>query len=134
MCMADDLSDYLPLGDLVRRARKAHDCDECGRRIARGERYRYQTGINGSEYWCVNKCCAHCRMAQEWLSRECHGYLFEGVLIDLEGHLGELIERGYAARLCRLIVGMRQKWQRFDGQGLMPVPVSEGWGRRRMAA
>lgn len=118
MCLieSDDLDGWQLLRDVMRTARKEHKCDECGRTIEPGETYRYACGVS-YEDWCSDKCCTHCQMAQKWLMRQCRGYLFRSVLIDLEGHLGEPIERGYRARLCRLVVGMRRQWQRFDGEG-----------------
>lgn len=102
------------------RSRKPRTCDECGRGVAPGEAHRYiATKFDGSFY--DYRICPHCVVACALLVRECDGYLLGGVLDDL----GEHVDRSYpwAVEAGRIVVGMRRKWQRFDGAGLMPVPV-----------
>lgn len=121
--MADwDDGGWLTLSNERPKARKGHDCDECGRRIAPGEVYHRVSGISEGDCLYSNKACAHCCAAQDWLVAQCGGYVFTLVLDDLRDHLAELVAPGYQIRLLRLIIGMERQWQRFDGQGLMPVP------------
>ena len=119
MCMYDEDEDSPQVHrNAVRRAAKPHKCCECGRRIAVGEIYRYDfqvyDGFAGS--WHT---CAHCRVAQEWLVRECGGYLIEGTWEDIAEHVRE-----YAALrfpLGRLMVRRRANWLDREGH-LVPVP------------
>jgi hypothetical protein len=128
MCLIDDGADPAEFtSERWQRARKPHKCVECHRMISIGERYRY----------CVIKydgsidtyhTCAHCTQAEEWLRVHCHGWLFDHVQEDLEGHLTsrwsadeerEVVRPSVPARL---LVGMRRKWRRLDGNGLMKAP------------
>lgn len=103
-----------------RRARKGHCCCECGRTIALAETYRYEAGVLGG-YFEQYRTCRHCMVAREWLIRECSGWCYEGVLLDLEEHWDESPWLR-TLTLGRLIIGMRRRW-RSDGTGrLMPVP------------
>ena len=118
MCMIEgtDGFEFRPLATAkVRTARKTHLCGECGRTIKAGEQYRYDTFIYEGQF-SRERTCSHCRAAQEWLTKVCGGFLFQGVLDDLEGHIGE---SAADFRFLRLIVGIRRKWLRFDGAGLM---------------
>lgn len=45
--------------DAWRHARKAHRCEECGKTIVPGERYRYVMGKQDGDVWQA-KCCEHC--------------------------------------------------------------------------
>lgn len=126
MCLVHDADgDWTELADETRRARKEHRCSECGRTIAVGESYQYIVGKSEGEL-CDSRCCAHCRVAREWLSVQCHGYLQGGVQEDIDEHAqlgwldGGLLPHVW---LLRMVVGMRRGWQRFDGHGLMPVPT-----------
>lgn len=117
MCMIEDADPADFSRAVIRRARKEHRCGECGRVIARGESYEYSTGGRSGEVW-SNKSCLHCCEAAKWLSRECHGYLYGGVLEDLQLHWDD---GESTMELGRLIVGIRRKWRRKDGT-LMPLP------------
>jgi hypothetical protein len=97
---------------VLHTARKAHKCSECGREIGKGERYEYATGR--AEELFVNKTCAHCIDAREWLVKECGGYAFGCIQEDLTQHWYE--ERVHTSELGRLIVGMRRKWRNRKGQ------------------
>ena len=101
-----------------RRARTAHACGECDRQIQPGERYRYDTGLyEGS--WNCHCTCEHCSVAMKWLSVNCGGWMFGGVLLDIEEHPPEYPELAFG--LLRLVVGMRRGWKRFGDPALMPV-------------
>jgi len=105
----------------TRQARKPYRCCECRREIAAGETYEYATGIlSGEYYWLTMRTCAHCAAGPErWLTRNCGGWLYEGVLEDLEEHRRE--GEGDIP-LLRYIIGMRRQWRRRDGT-LMAVPT-----------
>lgn len=45
MCMCDDSTEPDVFRSEIRRARKAHRCDECRRVIPAGSRYRYVSGL-----------------------------------------------------------------------------------------
>lgn len=130
MCMFDSASCDPPVvykKRNVKSARNPHKCVECGRVIERGEPYRYVFMIYEGDR--INeRTCAHCSVAQDWLVRECDGFLHECVLEDLHEHVigvGHVfdVERGYGSGPARLVVGMRRKWRRFSGPGLMAVPA-----------
>jgi hypothetical protein len=115
-----------------RKARKQHRCLECCRDIKAGEVYQVTSGMwdgNIGRY----KTCQHCLIATDWLMRECHGFLFEGVLEDILNHADEFYYSAKTGettaasklgiRLARLAVCMRRQWQSFkDPNTLMPVP------------
>ena len=117
MCMTDDGETYSVYHEREVRARKAHDCNECGRVIAVGETYRHTSGLY-EDSWNINKVCAHCTIAAKWLMENCHGYLDGMIEEDIEQHFDEYAR----VDLARLKVGMRRNWQRFKGVGLMPIP------------
>lgn len=118
MCMFDGDGGVV-LSDEHPRARKAHRCGECGRRIEPGETYR-KTSVIGDGFY-SGKTCAHCEPAAEWLLKNCHGYIFGGVHEDLREHVlcGAVPTFGAVARMT---VGIARGWRRFDGAGLMPIP------------
>lgn len=94
-------------------------CGECGRPIAVGEQYEHMRGLFDGT-WCSERTCLHCLAARDWLSRECGGWVYGHVYEDLQEHRGENVSQ---PGLGRFIVGMRRKWKRFKGEGLMPVFV-----------
>ena len=101
-------------------ARKPHTCGECGRVIAIGEKYDRIDSKYDGHMW-SNKACAHCVGARGWLVKHCEGYLIDGLTEELSEHWHD---EGYRTDgLGRLVVGIRRSWRRFDGAGLMPVPV-----------
>ena len=107
---------------IVKKARKTHCCDECGRQIFPGESYRYETGLNDG-YFETYKRCDHCAVAANWLIAQCGGFVTCGILEDLEEHLNEVEDwRGIA----RLVIGMRRRWRqvRKGHQGLMRLQPS----------
>lgn len=86
MCMVDDADGWEFYSERqVKAARKAHRCEECGRTIAVGEPYRYAVGRYDGYVGDYHH-CRHCEAAGEWLVVACNGYLFGGVLADLQEH------------------------------------------------
>lgn len=122
MCMVDDGEGWKVFRSEWRTARKQHACYDCGRKIEPGERYYFATGISNDDWrrWDTYRECAHCQYAAKWLLAECGGYLFGGILEDLEEHWdGELMRD---LHIGRAIVGLRRRWRRKDGS-LMAVPT-----------
>lgn len=101
-----------------RKARKEHRCHECYRVISSGEQYQHVRGVWYGEPW-TYKTCAHCLVGQRLLRDECGGFLHGGIYEDLTEHIHELLP--WSMKAARLVVGMRRKWVRFDGHGLMEV-------------
>lgn len=129
MCMYDGGEPAKFYNTKERVARKPHACSECGREISSGEPYRYVSAMWDGD-WRPHSIytCAHCAVSQDWLLRECDGFLHEAVLEDLREHIIGAAgvfnaERGYGSGPARLVVGMRRQWRRFDKSGLMPTPT-----------
>lgn len=131
MCMIHDAEPAVLLSRGVRKARKTHTCDECGRPISPGESYEVAVTVvdNVLDPY---KCCQHCQQAREWLVQECGGWVYGLVEEDLVEHWNERIERrdweqskGMVVDmffdLARLLVGIRRKWTRRNG-ALMRIP------------
>lgn len=120
MCMWDEYDGGVSCSSsrYVKAARKEHLCTECGRVIAIGEAYRYNFGVYEGDAYSVHT-CRHCQVAEQWLVRECGGYLFESVWEDIGEHIHEypLLKRS----LGRMDKNRRKKWRLPDGS-LMPVP------------
>lgn len=97
------------------RARVAHVCDLCGRRIDPGERYRYQAlADNGTIR--SSRVCAHCWAAAFILD------LWDGIDPD-DGITGDDFAQ-YDPRddaEARILGGWHARW-RDDGGDLLPVP------------
>ena len=111
MCMIDMLDGGSPTFHQEFVARREHLCGDCRRRIAPGERYTVAKGPYDGQWWRAKQ-CDHCRMATKWLIRQCNGFLYEGVLEDLEEHWNEdWLLRSHG--LGRLILGMRKQWQPY---------------------
>jgi len=119
MCMIDEADGRLEFYNArMVIARKPHRCGECGREINRGETYHAASG-KFEDKVDTYRTCAHCRVAGEWLERECGGHLIGDIEEDIWDHC---LEGVYGFDLARLVAGMRRKWQRFDGRGLMAIP------------
>jgi hypothetical protein len=121
MCAIDSCDDRFTTYRLqdIKRAKTAHKCDECHREIAAGEPYLYAFGAyegRGASYYI----CAHCRVAAVWLRENCGGFLHCGIDEDIGDHINEYPD--LRAGLLRFKIGMRRKWRRFSGPGLMPIP------------
>ena len=118
MCMVDDCDFVEVLREAEPTARKAHKCRECNRQIDQGEKHAMAIYRDHDGKPVTYRCCAGRKVAREWLSDQCGGYVYGGVLDDLQEHLdyddrNEGLDR---RRLARLIVGMRRKWTRRNGQ------------------
>lgn len=127
MCMVDYADDGCNefSHTVTYHARKEHKCDECHRTISPGEPYLYHSWkFDGA--FSTAKTCQHCKVACDWLSENCGGYLIFGVSEDIHEHVTEY--RGQAAcvpRLKRIDVGMTRGWKirRGPRKGqLMPIP------------
>jgi hypothetical protein len=127
MCMIDGADGPCTFWRRVERtARKAHKCAECGRQIQAGEKYLYSASLFEGDF-SVDKMCAHCKVAADWLTENCGGYLTCGVGEDIVGHFDEYAYLGacYLLGLGRLRVGMSHGWkfQRGAHAGeLRPLP------------
>ncbi len=107
-------------------ARRHYRCDECRRDIAPGERHEYVFMVfeGDPSQW---RTCAHCRVAQEWLSIVCYTWLTGGLAYEMEEHWDEASDSTnpiHADRLFlgRMRVGIRRRW-RARGGGLLPIPT-----------
>lgn len=119
--MVDFAEGFTVSRTVQRRARQRHECAECRRIIEPGETYRYSTGLYDGR-WDDHVMCAHCHAVSSWLVVTCGGWLWNGVLEDLEEHWNESWELR-SDYLGRAILSMRyrRRWKRKDGT-LMPVP------------
>jgi len=128
VCMIDGADLAVVCSESWRRARKQHRCCECSRIITAGERYRYAFVVSSDHESNSYHTCAGCAAAQDWLQVECGGWLFNGVAEDIAQHVESGVwsddeERWVVkpTRQARLLVGIRRKWRRFDGIGIMTV-------------
>lgn len=118
MCI--NMGDYESLSfynEEIRKARKTHTCTECRRVIKPKEFYQYVSG-KWEGIISTHHTCSHCLVVQKWLQKECGGFLFEGLLEDIQEHFYE----GYY-RVGKLTVGMRRKWKKFNSEELMKIPA-----------
>lgn len=129
MCRIDDCDRSEFMSTSYQRAAKIHRCYECGRDIAKGERYRRTfTVTEGSAGTFLM--CGHCEAAAGWLLRECGGFMFDQVAEELAEHAEEYPH--VADALAPLVAGIRARWQ-CDG-ALMAVPsVPEATTRELVA-
>jgi len=122
MCMVDDAEGVDFSRSECRQSRKQRRCGECGREIAKGE--RYWTGALKSDGYVFSwQCCLQCRAATSWLSETCRGWLLESVLEDLLEHWREDEPGHRSIWLARAIVGMRRKWRTRRGALMKPLPA-----------
>ncbi len=109
--------------DAIHTARKPYKCDECGRDIPVGEKYVYAfMAYEGRGH--TYHTCAHCRVGQEWLTHNCGGFMPHGLIEEMDEHAKEYPRLAWG--LLKIKVGIRRKWRRFDGAGLMPLPTEPG--------
>jgi hypothetical protein len=117
MCMIDGGDRAELWTESTAKARKPHQCCECGRTIQPGEIYHKVFGVQDRDPF-SGKWCAHCDVAKNWLWKNCGGSLLSGVEEDIHEHVHEYRRMD----LARLDVGMRRLWKRFKGDGLLPIP------------
>lgn len=130
MCRIEDADgDGIWLQPLIERtAKKEHRCEDCGRTIAKGERYTY--GLWKDDYLNTVKVCAHCVAAGRWLKVVCGGHLWPGVLEELKEHWDEEWELR-SNGLAWLVSAGRSHWLR-RGQ-LVPVELVSSWVDKALA-
>lgn len=122
MCMIDDLDPCEFYHEAKHKARKQHRCGECGRTIEPGETYMSASGKSDGDVWTA-KVCRHCRVAVAWLAAQCGGSVFGEIAEDLRNHVDEYSRAPGVKKLARIYVGIRRQWKRFDGRGLLSVPL-----------
>lgn len=116
MCMTDyDPPEFYSAG--IRKARKEHKCEECGRVIQPGEPYQYVSGKWDGD---LNffKTCQHCEVTQKWLVENCHGFMHSMTEEDIREHADDYRRMD----LYRLAIGMRNQWTTRKG-ARMKVPA-----------
>lgn len=121
MCRVQDCEPWKVFVSKHRKARKEHQCCECERAILKGEIYYYAKGLM-EDRWDYLHMCSHCEAASKWLMEVCRGYLFYGVLEELEEHFFDEDAPISSIGLGRLVVRMRHKWRNYRGE-LVEVPT-----------
>lgn len=71
----DGYSDFCKT--VVRKARKPHECSECGKQILPGEKYEHATGKTEGDMWAFDTCLICSEIAETFY---CDGRLFGGML------------------------------------------------------
>lgn len=117
MCRVDGVDRSEVYVESSHRARKEHRCEECRRTIMPSEVYRRVFAVTEGDASSM-KVCGHCVVAMDWLVRNCGGYIYGEVREDIHEHAQEY----QRLPLARIAVGMRRKWARFTGPGLLAVP------------
>lgn len=114
MCMVGDEDYWEFYNEYTPKAKVEHTCGECGRTIAKGEKYRTQGGKSDG-YFEWHKTCTHCDAASEWLMSACDGYIFGRRQEDFLSHVtGE--EKYLRTRpLTRLVRWLAADWKAKDG-------------------
>ncbi len=90
------------------RAKKEHQCSECGSIIKIGEPYRTHFGVwdgRASTF----KSCNYCMIPQDWLLKECGTYMLGGLHEELEEHAFEYRK----IFLYKWLIGYRERWKRL---------------------
>ena len=87
-------------------SRKDHICCECFRLIRKKESYKNVFGVWEGKT-SVFKTCSNCLIPQEWLRKECNGFLHG----NLEDEILEHAEEYRKMFLYRWLIGIRRKWQ-----------------------
>lgn len=124
MCRIDGAAPAQVYREKIVKAREPHRCGECLRGIGIGETYRYVFMIYDgyADSYCT---CQHCCAAQDWLARECGGYIFSQVAEELEEHAFDYPT--ITMPLRKLIAGIKRQWRWFNGEmmGVPPVPPAQ---------
>src|ERR1700680_4594414 len=71
-------------------ARKSHQCENCNRRIEKGESYWTGTWLEDGSMTTFHH-CLHCVAAAKWLNKVCGGHLWgwDSIALDLQEHWDE---------------------------------------------
>jgi hypothetical protein len=118
MCMIENTDACEVWSETASRASREYECYECRRAISPGEIYcRLFTVFEGESS--SFRICQHCRVAANWLERECRGWCAGGIAPDLQEHWHE--EYIHTLELGRILVGIRRGWKR-NGK-LMGLPA-----------
>jgi hypothetical protein len=117
MCLIDDADPSTFSSDVTLKAKKDHVCNDCRRVIYAGESYiRSFVCFDGTA--CTYKRCSHCNVGAKWLQKHCGGWIYGEVMTELEEHY----DAGYREdNLQKILIGMRRKWQSFQGSGLLEL-------------
>lgn len=119
MCAIDDCDERVEiLREKDRVGRKEHRCSECWRTIAIGDTYHYEFGTLEGEA-VTYRTCTHCMVARQWLSKNCGGWIYQGVIQEILDHADEYPD--LAVPLREIVSGANAKWMAIGGR-LMPVP------------
>lgn len=106
MCSTDYDSPELYNQKMV-KAKKLHSCIECGRTIKTGELYQYTFAkYYGEKKADIFKTCKYCVIPQQWLLKECNGYLHHGLTEEIAEHACEYRK----IFLYKWLIGIRTKW------------------------
>ena len=95
-----------------------HECVECGRVIAVGEFYEHEVARSDGELE-VYTTCRHCLSAREWLNKNCGGFLYHGVELDLEAHVDEMVTP--SSWLESALEGIRTRWVGREPMSVAPL-------------
>lgn len=106
-------------------ARKEHRCEECGRKIAPGEKYDRHAGKWEGDFF-TNVACAHCAVLRRMVN-DVDDYYYECYF----GGLGEWVSESYPETtagdftsdlwLARSVRDFRRNWRNHDGT-LLDLP------------
>jgi hypothetical protein len=105
MCSIDyDVASVYSETDRI--ARKEHICCECSRIIEKKEKYRHVFGVWVGKV-SIFKTCSNCLKPQEWLKKECGGFLHGNLEDEIFEHASEYRK----IFLYRWLIGIRKKWK-----------------------
>lgn len=80
-CPLQGCDEYAVAGtDVIRRARKAHHCYECGETIAKGDKYEYATSLYDA-HWSTYRTCLSCAEIRDHFA--CNGFYYGRLWDDL---------------------------------------------------
>jgi len=129
VCLIEDSEPYDVCSTEDRRARIAHSCTDCGRRIKAGERYRWCRGLYEGR-WYTDRSCAHCLQLRTWFDRCCGGSPYGALRHDLDEETGE----HDSPQLRRLLAGIRRKWHGWSPEGVLAAVEADQTYRDVVAA
>jgi hypothetical protein len=127
--MIDDADEWKFFSQETRKARKQHDCTECGRMIEAGESYRLSNGLM-DQRWLRYKTCAHCQTLCDWLQVICNGYLFTAVHEDFRNHWLEEPTL-HSPWMRRAIYRAKRSWRAPEGSLHPVIPPRAGYDHPR---